>query len=365
MAGRTRKDRHRQALGAIVILAIATALTPGYATAREPDPVVFGAPDRISAESAEAEALNGISCPSLALCVAVDSDGEAITSSELRAERPRWSIAAIDTDRGAGGAPKGVFLNAISCPVEKLCVAVDVSGRVVTTTRPTGGAAAWTVAEVDGSNNIRGISCPTRRLCVGVDDAGNVITSTNPTAGPRAWTVAHIPATRHLTDVSCPTPDLCVATAEAPHGGNLIISTNPTGGPRSWAVLTRISPHAFQSVSCPSIHLCVATDLAGYLTSAARPLGGRRAWSSAHVDRTTVGRYQGFIIPAVACVSTTFCIAVDDVGKAISSTRPTAGVSAWSITKRPDSTRPFRGVACPSSKLCIAIDEHALLTIHR
>jgi hypothetical protein len=365
MAGRTRKDRHRHALGPIVVLAIATALIPGYATARTPEPVVFGAPDPISAESAEAEALNGISCPSLALCVAVDSDGEAITSSDLTAERPRWSIAQIDTDPGAGGASQGVYLNAISCPVEKLCVAVDVSGRVVTTTRPTGGAAAWSVAAVDGSDNIRGISCPTPELCVGVDDAGNVITSTNPTGGPSAWTVAHIPATRHLTDISCPTPHLCVATAEAPHGGNLIISTNPTGGPRSWAVLTRISPHPFQSVSCPSIHLCVATDLAGFVTSAARPLGGRHAWSSAHVDRTTVGRYQGFIIPAVACVSTTFCVAVDDVGKALWSTHPTAGVSAWSITKRPDSTRPFRSVACPSSRLCIALDEHALLTIRR
>jgi hypothetical protein len=65
MAGTTRKDTHRQALGAIVILAIATGLTPGYATARTSVQLVFGAPQPINSASANARALNGISCPSL------------------------------------------------------------------------------------------------------------------------------------------------------------------------------------------------------------------------------------------------------------------------------------------------------------
>src|SRR5579862_4299956 len=55
-------------------------------------------------------------------------------------------------------------LTAVSCPSASLCVAVDDSGNVVTSTNPAGGAHAWTVAHVDGSQILNGISCPTTTL---------------------------------------------------------------------------------------------------------------------------------------------------------------------------------------------------------
>jgi hypothetical protein len=212
---------------------------------------------------------------------------------------------------------------------------------------------------------MRSISCPDPTLCVAVDDDGDVIASTNPTGGAAVWSVTHVPATRHLTAVSCPTRRLCVATAIGNHGGTLLVSNHPDGGPHSWSVLTGISRHGFQSVSCASVRLCVATDLGGYVTTATRPLGGRQAWTVAHVDEEQSNRAVGFIIPAVACPSTTFCLALDDVGKALWSTRPAGGADAWTVQRRPDGTAAFRGIDCPSPRLCVAIDEHALVAIRR
>src|SRR4029077_19109748 len=81
---------------------------------------------------------------------------------------------------------------AVSCPSSGLCVAVDNGGNVVTSSNPTGGAAAWTVTHVDGSNFLVGVSCPSSGLCVAVVQVGNVVTSSNPTGGAAAWTVTNV-----------------------------------------------------------------------------------------------------------------------------------------------------------------------------
>src|SRR5450759_3512373 len=134
----------------------------------------------------------------------------------------------------------GNLLAGVSCPTSGLCVAVDWSGNVVTSSNPTGGAAAWTVTNVDGTNILTGVSCPSSGLCVAVDLGGNVVTSSNPTGGAAAWTVTHVDASNSfnctvpgycsLYGVSCPSSGLCVAVDS---GGNVVTSSNPTGGAAS------------------------------------------------------------------------------------------------------------------------------------
>src|ERR1700674_5378090 len=92
-----------------------------------------------------------------------------------------------------------------------LLAAVDYVGNVVTSSNPTGGAAAWTVTHVDGTNPLTGVSCPSSGLCAAVDTVGNVVTSSNPTGGAGAWTVTPVDGTNPLTGVSCPSSGLCVA----------------------------------------------------------------------------------------------------------------------------------------------------------
>jgi hypothetical protein len=78
----------------------------------------------------------------------------------------------------------------MSCPSVSLCVATDSVGNVLTTTDPAGGPQAWTIAGLAASG-LAGISCPTENLCVAVGGS-NIYTSTDPTGGSAAWSVTHI-----------------------------------------------------------------------------------------------------------------------------------------------------------------------------
>jgi hypothetical protein len=69
-------------------------------------------------------------------------------------------------------------LNGVSCVNDGICVAVDDNGNVVTSMDPTSGSEAWTVTNVDGPNSLNGVTCPSSTLCVVVDAVGNVIIGT-------------------------------------------------------------------------------------------------------------------------------------------------------------------------------------------
>src|SRR5208283_1338069 len=73
-----------------------------------------------------------------------------------------WTApAAIDNQP----TPHVAALNAVACASTSLCVAVDNGGKVATSTNPTGGASAWSLASVDGTNVLQSVSCPTTSLC--------------------------------------------------------------------------------------------------------------------------------------------------------------------------------------------------------
>jgi len=122
--------------------------------------------------------LDAISCPSTILCVAADSNGAIVTSSNPA--KGAWA-SAVTVD-APDGAPN--VINAITCPSASLCVAGDASGNVAVSTNPTGGAGAWGLRDIDGWP-ITGIACPPQNLCVAVDGWGGVVlgassASTNP-----------------------------------------------------------------------------------------------------------------------------------------------------------------------------------------
>lgn len=257
-----------------------------------------------------------------------------------------WS-GGLEVDQAVG---KYASLQHVSCPSTTLCVAVDADGNVVTSTNPMGGAAAWTTTNIDGEEYIDSVSCPSISLCVAVDDGGNVITSTNPTGGPSAWTVSNV-GVLYFTDVSCPTTTFCAGVigggALGVHG-EVVTSTNPTGGPSAWHAADIDGETTLYGVSCASPTLCVAVDEAGGVLTSTNPTGGAGAWNKANVDGLTP-------LFAVSCPSTTLCIADDFAGNVITSTHPTEGVSAWAIA-HVDGANALTGLACPSELLCVALD---------
>ena len=114
---------------------------------------------------------------------------------------------------------QNLSMNGVSCASASLCVAVDQYGNVVSSTDPGAGAAAtWSIQQVENGPlpALNGISCVSS-LCVGVGDHGRVITSADPQLGAMAhWTAGQLPITTNaLLGVSCTSPSLCVRSMTA------------------------------------------------------------------------------------------------------------------------------------------------------
>ena len=162
-----------------------------------------------------------------------------------------------------------------------LCVAVDGSGNVVTSTIPTGGASKWTVTNVDGSQLPRGRVVPIGVAVRRGRHPGNVVTSTDPTGGAAKWTATDVDGAHALYGVSCASASLCVAVDDA---GNVVTSTDPTGGAAKWTATNVDAGHSCGRL-VPSTSLCVAVDTAA--TSSPRRIrpAAAAAWTVAERGR--------------------------------------------------------------------------------
>lgn len=123
----------------------------------------------------------------------------------------RRAVLLDDGDHPCVAAAPGGSLNSVSCPTPSLCVAVDSVGDVVTSTDPNGRFSTWNSTFAGGAGSVNGVSCPTTSLCVAVDDSGDVVTSTNPTGAASAWIVSNVDGSNRESGVSCTGSDLCVA----------------------------------------------------------------------------------------------------------------------------------------------------------
>ena len=85
------------------------------------------------------------------------------------------------------------------------------------------------------------------------------------------------------------------------------------------------------------------------MITSTNPGGAASVWSAATLN--TSG------LRGVSCPTTTLCVAVDDAGNVLTSINPTAGPSAWRIAhieKTPDALP--NAISCPSASLCVAVD---------
>jgi hypothetical protein len=128
------------------------------------------------------------------------------------------------------------------------------------------------------------------------------------------------------------------------------LSVNSSGF-AAWRVTDfPVEPRALYGVSCPSVSLCVAVDDAGNVITSTNPTGGPAAWTVTHVDKNNS-------IRAVTCPSTSLCVATDDEGNVIASTNPTGGAAAWTVTHVDTGKyESMSAVTCPSTSLCVAAD---------
>ncbi len=308
--------------------------------------------------------LLGVSCPSPSLCVAVGTNNLIATSTDPTGGEADWNVVYAGEGPSPYISPSAPFISGrqiqdVSCPSLGLCVAVTNQGNIYTSTEPTGPAWAWNVTPIDGNGrniHLEGVSCPTVSLCVAVtggrNDSGKVFTSTNPTGGAAAWQVTQLDESLDLRAVSCGSPSLCVAVGNE---GRIVTSTDPIGGASSWTVIgAPAGPGGLRGVACVAAPLCVSGNKSGNLLSSTNPTGSS-SWS-------TFNGGTSVQITGVSCPSASECLAVDNNGNVLTSNDPSGGMSAWSLAKLAPYRPPegnalegngFFGASCPSHSLCV------------
>jgi hypothetical protein len=379
------KQRGALCLALLLSLVLAGSLLASTGPALAASPLSWSPPALIDPGPETPPTLDGVSCPSASLCVAVDSYGNVVSSTEpanagsWRASRSyvgragyhglsAVSCVSIDfclasgdgtlknsTDP-AGGAGAWTSHNTVeyvpsslSCPSSGLCVGVRGS-EVWSSTEPRGDILAWKLEDVD-EHNLYGISCPTMSLCVAVDAEGDVLTSSEPTGAKAAWHPVPVDPGHAILGVSCASEALCVAVDQA---GDVLSSTHPAGDASEWRVSEVEKGIAIRSVSC-SGSLCVAVDESGDVLASTVPTGGAGAWSIEHIDEHALS--------AVSCASESLCVATDSDGDVLTATSPAGPAPAWALAQVDTMTSPpLAAVSCASASLCVASRGESVLT---
>jgi IPT/TIG domain len=307
------------------------------------------------------DALSSVSCVSSTFCAALDFNGRgfiykghswsAPTTLNAGAAMPSVSCAtttfcvAVDGDTGADGYiyngsswSSGVLIDtattggmaSVSCPTASFCMAFDNNGNMVKTTD---GGSVWSAyVSVDSIGSPQSVSCDTTTFCAMVDNDGNAFVYN----GSIFTTFSGMDGSIRLASVSCATSSACVAVDV--DGDALRYSSG------SWSAPDFVdyvgSP---TSVSCPaSTSFCVAVDNDG---GAVTSTDGGIAWGTP----TTVD-YGPTALSSVSCVSSIFCMAVDYQGHVVA-----YNGSSWSAPANIDGNT-LTSVSCASANLCVAVD---------
>ena len=304
--------------------------------------------------------LSSVSCPSPTFCAAVDEAGNLVTSTDAASSAPTWTQSNVDNQLAVN--PGGSFaLEGISCPSTTLCVAVS-DNVILTTTDPTGTTPTWTRTPVAGA--FVAVSCPSTTVCVALDFDGNVVGSSNPTGGASAWHTTDFDDTGHVVSISCPSTTLCFAGGEG--GSVTTIHLDATGAVTSHSVAdVDLGVNALFGISCPTTSLCVAVDSAGNVETSTDPTGAASAWTRAKVDPAGNGLPSN-TMNGISCATASLCVAVDAVGNVVATTNPTGGASAWAVTPVDRlgavqssallSPGGLDAVSCATTNLCVAVD---------
>jgi hypothetical protein len=181
--------------------------TDGYGVSYDPLTATF-IKRRIKVE--KGEALTGVACSSRSQCTAIDDDGMEITFQPLTGKR----ITATSIDRSVGhDAPYGDSddeLDDISCPSVTICVAVDTRGDAVAFNPRSKHSVKPTI--VDPGQILTSISCPTTHRCVAVDAAGHALAGGTE---PSTWSATTVNDASALIAIDCPAANECVAVDTA------------------------------------------------------------------------------------------------------------------------------------------------------
>jgi hypothetical protein len=280
------------------------------------------------------------------LCVAGTSAGQVSSSADAASgASATWSTPLLVAP---GEDPVELF--AQSCPSSGVCVGSDGAGRILTSTNPTGGVAAWNVALVDpNGGGIFNLACASITACVAFDNNGSVVTSANPAGGSSTWSAPSSSIDANgISALDCPSSGLCVATD---FNGNVLSSSAPPFVATSWSAPASIAGSSYISaLACPSSSACVAIDADGNVYTSSVPPFPAATWSSSDSSIDTSPIYE------LACPSSTSCIAIDSLGRVLTGSAPFTRAYWSAPSASVDPGNPVTELVCATSSLCVAAD---------
>jgi Divergent InlB B-repeat domain len=330
----------------LVLIVVLAGGVCAAAFAMERSPFEWGAPFLVAPATltpgiATGYRLNAVSCGTPSMCVAVDGEGHAFSTTNPAGGGDAWRSNTAEPEEP---------LTSIACPASTLCLIGDNSGNIITSTDPMAETPTWTAGN-PGAGPITAVACAGTSLCVAVDQSGIISTSTNPFGGAQDWrSVAVDPVAAPLTSVSCATTTLCVATDAS---GDILTSRNPTGNAGAWEI-SAVDEHALLQVSCPTVALCVALGGQGEILVSTQPAEGGHSWKHA-------GDLGGILPASLTCPSEARCVALGE-GDAFVSDFPMGGSETW-LSSTLSSHQNLSSISCPTTTQCVAVDSlgHAIV----
>lgn len=194
---------------------------------------------------------------------------------------------------------------------------------------------------------VSALSCPSTTLCVASDDAGQVLFSTDPASPSSVWTHFTVSAGAELSAASCATTTFCVLGDS--NSGNVYVSHSPTvTANASWTSVS-VSGYGVNALACPSTTVCVAATGDGVSVSN----DGGTTWTAVSGATFTPG------FQSVSCPSTSLCVLV---GHHIAATLTAISSGAAASVKTDataDGSGNLTGVSCPSVASCVAVDSQS------
>ncbi len=222
-------------------------------------------------------------------------------------------------------------LRVVSCATSTFCVAVDQGDRAT----QYDGATWSTPAVIDpGGSGLITVTCVSTSFCVALDVASRAIIYNGTTWGtPIPITIPAGPATQ----LACASATFCLAIASA--GGAAVFNG------ATWTAIA--APPELTALSCPpgGQNSCIAVAFLGDVYDYESGF-----WSGPDVDID-----QGYYVPSVDCLSTSFCMALTSTGTAIPFVDGT-----WAQWGLVDPVGGTMSVSCGSPTMCVAVDSGGL-----
>ena len=159
--------------------------------------------------------LNGVSCPSKRVCLAVGTN--AIQDGFIyRVLAERWNGTKWSVQPTPGAAGNFAGLSSVSCASPTVCEAVGSRARGLLAEGWNG--TKWSIQHTPNpyrGGNLTGVSCPSENACmaVGTDQFADTKHLIAARWNGRVWSLQPVPdwSNAFLSGISCPSPAICTA----------------------------------------------------------------------------------------------------------------------------------------------------------